>query len=129
MRELLAGKPILGMIHMPALPSAPRNDKSMDELVAFALSEARKLESAGLDACIVENVGDVPLFRDHVPAATVAAMAILVTEVRRATSMYVGVNVLRNACEEALSIAHVCGADFIRCNVMIGAYVTDQGII
>ena len=40
----------------------------MDELVAFALSEARKLESAGLDACIVENVGDVPLFRDHVPA-------------------------------------------------------------
>ena len=101
----------------------------MDELVAFALSEARKLEAAGLDACIVENVGDVPLFRDHVPAATVAAMAVLVTEVRRATSMHVGVNILRNACEEALSIAHVCGADFIRCNVVIGAYVTDQGII
>src|SRR5262249_1670333 len=117
------------MIHMPALPGAPRNDLSMDDLVAFALSEARKLESAGLDACIVENVGDVPLFRDHVPPATVAAMAILVTEVRRATSMYVGVNILRNACEEALSIAHVCGADFIRCNVVIGAYVTDQGII
>ena len=129
MRELLAGKPILGMIHMPALPSAPQNDKTMDELVAFALSEARKLESAGLDACIVENVGDVPLFRDHVPAATVAAMAVLVTEVRRATSMYVGVNILRNACTEALSIAHVCGADFIRCNVVIGAYVTDQGIV
>jgi len=36
-RELLAGKPILGMIHMPALPSAPQNDKTMDELVAFAL--------------------------------------------------------------------------------------------
>ena len=37
MREVLAGKPILGMIHMPALPSAPQNDKTMDELVAFAL--------------------------------------------------------------------------------------------
>src|SRR3954465_12012367 len=129
MRELLADKPIFGMIHMPALPGAPRNDKTMDELVAFALSEAEKLEAAGLDACIVENVGDVPLFRDHVPPATVAAMAVLVTEVHRATSMYVGVNILRNACEEALSIAHVCGADFIRCNVVIGAYVTDQGII
>jgi membrane complex biogenesis BtpA family protein len=128
-RETLARKPILGMIHLPALPAAPRNDKTMDELVAFALSEARKLEAAGLDACIVENVGDVPLFRDHVPPATVAAMAVLVTEVRRATSMHVGVNILRNACEEALSVAHVCGADFIRCNVMIGAYVTDQGII
>jgi uncharacterized protein len=128
-RELLSRKPILGMIHLPALPAAPRNDRTMDELVAFALSEARALEAAGLDACIVENVGDVPLFRDHVPAATVAAMAVLVTEVRRATSMHVGVNILRNACEEALSIAHVCGADFIRCNVVIGAYVTDQGII
>jgi hypothetical protein len=128
-RELLARKPILGMIHLPALPAAPANDKTMDELVAFALAEARTLEAAGLDACIVENVGDVPLFRDHVPAATVAAMAVLVTEVRRATSMHVGVNILRNACEEALSISHVCGADFIRCNVVIGAYVTDQGII
>src|SRR4029078_1163268 len=117
------------MIHLPALPSAPQNDKTMDELVAFALSEARKLESAGLDACIVENVGDVPLFRDHVPAATVAAMAVLVTEVRRATSMHVGVNILRNACTEALSIPHVCGADFTRCNVVMGAHVTDQGIV
>ena len=129
MHELLARKPILGMIHMPALPAAPRNDKTMDELVAFAVSEARKLETAGLDACIIENVGDVPLFRDHVPPATVAAMTVLVTEVRRATTMHIGVNILRNACEEALSIAHVCGADFIRCNVVIGAYVTDQGIV
>ncbi len=56
-------------------------------------------------------------------------MAVLVTEVRRATKMKVGVNILRNACAEALSIAEVCGADFIRCNVVIGAYVTDQGII
>jgi len=104
-RELLGRKPILGMIHMPALPGAPQSELSMDELVAFALSEARRLEAAGLDACIVENVGDVPLFRDHVPPTTVAAMAVLVTEVRRATSMHVGVNILRNAWEEALSIA------------------------
>ncbi len=129
MRELLANKPILGMIHMPALPGAPQHDRTMEELIAFALSEAGKLEAAGLDACIVENVGDVPLFRDHVPPATVAAMAVLVTEVRRATKMKVGVNILRNACAEALSIAEVCRADFIRCNVVIGAYVTDQGVI
>jgi membrane complex biogenesis BtpA family protein len=129
MRELPADTPIFGMIHMPALPGAPANDTTMDELVGFALSEAEKLGGAGLDACIVENVGDVPLFRDHVPPATVAAMAVLVTEVKRATKMKVGVNILRNACTEALSIAEVCGADFIRCNVVIGAYVTDQGII
>jgi uncharacterized protein len=59
----------------------------------------------------------------------VAAMAIVVREVRRATSLPVGVNMLRNACTEALTVAYVAGADFIRCNVVIGAYVTDQGII
>ena len=114
---------------MPALPGAPAErpvDGRARRLRALGGGEAR---GRGLDACIVENVGDVPLFRDHVPPATVAAMAVLVTEVRRATKMKVGVNILRNACTEALSIAEVCGADFIRCNVVIGAYVTDQGII
>jgi len=43
--------------------------------------------------------------------------------------MKIGVNMLRNACEEALSVAHVAGAQFIRCNILIGAYATDQGII
>jgi hypothetical protein len=128
-RELFDKKPILGMVHMPALPGAPRNQLGVEALVEWAVEEAAKLERAGLDACIVENVGDVPLFRDRVPPVTTAAMAVLVTEVRRSTRLKVGVNILRNACEEALSVAHVCGADFIRCNVVIGAYVTDQGIV
>ncbi len=122
-------KTLLGMIHMPALPSAPASELRLDELIEFALSEAAKLEASGLDGAIVENVGDAPFFRGRVPPATVAAMAIVVTEVKRATGMRVGVNVLRNDCEAALSIAHVAGADFIRCNVVIGAYVTDQGIV
>lgn len=126
---IFAHKPIFGMIHMPALPTAPDNEMSMDELIAFALAEAEKLERAGLDAAIVENVGDAPFFRDAVPPATVAAMAIVVREVKRSTRMKIGVNMLRNAWEAALSVAYVAGADFIRCNVVIGAYVTDQGII
>jgi membrane complex biogenesis BtpA family protein len=127
--ELVRGKPLIGMIHMPPLTGAPRNTMSMKELVDFALSEAGKLERAGLDAAIVENVGDAPLFKDQVPPVTVAAMSIVTREVVKHTKMKVGVNMLRNACEDALSVAHVCGAHFIRCNVMIGAYVTDQGII
>jgi hypothetical protein len=128
-QTLFPRKPILGMIHMPALPGAPRNKLSMEELIGFALSEARKLEAAGIDGAIVENVGDFPFFRSHVPPLTVAAMANIVKEVRDNTRMKVGVNILRNACEEGMSVAYVAGADFIRCNVTIGAYVTDQGII
>jgi membrane complex biogenesis BtpA family protein len=125
----LGDKPLFGMIHLPALPGAPLSELSLDEVIEFALDEAGKLERAGLEAAIVENVGDTPFFREGVPAVTVAAMGGIVREVKRATRMAVGVNMLRNACCEALSVAYVTGADFIRCNVVIGAYVTDQGII
>lgn len=127
--KLFPRKPILGMIHMPPLPGAPDSKLSMAQLTKFALSEASKLERAGLDACIVENVGDTPLFKENLPPYTVAAMATVTKAVVEHTKMKVGVNMLRNACEEALSVAHVAGAQFIRCNVLIGAYATDQGII
>ena len=128
-QELFPKKPIIGMVHMPPLPGGPGNRMSMRQLTEFALSEADKLEEAGLDACIVENVGDVPLFKERLPPYTVAAMATVTREVVKRTKMKVGVNMLRNACEEALSVAHVAGAHFIRCNILIGAYATDQGII
>jgi uncharacterized protein len=128
-RQLFPKKPIIGMIHMPPLPGAPNNMLSMKQLTDFALSEADKLEKAGLDACIVENVRDVPLLKESLPPYTVAAMANVTEAVVDNTKMKVGVNMLRNACEEALSVAHVAGAHFIRCNILIGAYATDQGII
>lgn len=128
-KELFAEKPIIGMIHMPALPGAPNNNMSMKELIEYSLSELKKLERAGLTAVIVENVGDIPLSKSNLEAPTIAAMANIVREVVVHTKLRVGVNMLRNACVEALSVAHVSGAHFIRCNVMIGAYVTDQGII
>jgi membrane complex biogenesis BtpA family protein len=127
--QLLSQRPLIGMIHLPALPTAPASSLSMTELIGFALEEADKLAAAGLDAAIIENVGDVPLFRERVPPSTVAAMSAVVGEVRRCTTLALGVNILRNACLEALAVAHATGADFIRCNVVIGAYVTDQGIV
>jgi uncharacterized protein len=128
-KDLFPKKPLLGMIHMPPLPGAPNSELTMKELTKFALSEASKLERAGLDACIVENVGDTPLFKENLPPYTIAAMATVTKAVVEQTKMKVGVNMLRNACEEAFSVAHVAGAQFIRCNVLIGAYATDQGII
>lgn len=129
MVELLRSRPLIGMIHLPPLPGSPRGALSLEEVTEIAIEEAAILERAQMDGAIVENVGDAPFFRESVPAVTVAAMAVVVREVRRRTAMALGVNLLRNACLEALSIAAVVGADFIRCNVVIGAYVTDQGLI
>jgi uncharacterized protein len=117
MAELLAIRPLFGMIHLPPLPGSPRSQTSLEDIVEFALAEATLLEGAGMDAVVVENVGDAPFFRESVPAITIAAMSVVVRAVRQQTDLAVGVNLLRNACLEALSIASVVGADFIRCNV------------
>jgi membrane complex biogenesis BtpA family protein len=56
-------------------------------------------------------------------------MTAAMIAIRQAISLPVGVNVLRNDGCAALSIAQVCGARFVRCNVFVGAVVTDQGVI
>jgi hypothetical protein len=49
--------------------------------------------------------------------------------VQRATTVPLGINVLRNDGCAALAIAHAVGAQFIRVNILCSARVTDQGII
>jgi hypothetical protein len=78
---------------------------------------------------MVENFGDVPFFKDAVPPETVAAMTAVAGAVKQAVDVPVGVNVLRNDVRSAIAIASAAGASFVRVNVLVGAYVTDQGLI
>jgi membrane complex biogenesis BtpA family protein len=75
------------------------------------------------------SFGDAPFAKERVPPATIAAMAVVCHEIRRAHNVPLGVNVLRNDADAALSIAAVCECDFIRVNVHVGAVVADQGIL
>jgi hypothetical protein len=121
-------KPIIGMIHLAPLPGSPSGG-SVDDALESAQADAETLTSAGVDGLIVENFGDAPFAKDRVPAVTVAAMAVICRELRRDHNVALGINVLRNDAEAALSIATVVKADFIRVNVHIGAVVSDQGVI
>lgn len=122
-------KTLIGMLHLPPLPGAPRCTLTVEQIVAHAVAEARTLAAAGFDALIVENYGDLPFFGECVPPETVAAMAIIVDHVRRAVDRPIGVNVLRNDAAAALAIAATAGADFIRVNVHSGVVATDQGVL
>lgn len=121
--------PVLAVIHLPPLPGALGWNGDLEALYAQALRDAQAYAAGGADAVVLENFNDVPFYPDLVPPATVAAMAALTREVRRAVSLPVGVNVLRNDAAAALSIAAACGAHFIRVNVHTGAMVTDQGLV
>ena len=121
---------LVGVIHLPPLPGSPRSTLSSTLCARSAAGCARALADAGYDAIIVENFGDVPFFAGRVPPVTVAAMTACALAVREAApSLALGINVLRNDAEAALSIAACTDAKFVRVNVLTGARVTDQGII
>ncbi len=123
-------KPLVGMVHLPPLPGSPRDvGMSMKGILAQAVADAGALAEGGADAVMVENFFDAPFAKQHVPPHTVAALTRAVGAVREATSLPLGVNVLRNDARAAIAIAHVCGAQFVRINVYVGAAVTDQGLI
>ena len=121
---------LIGMVHLPPLPGSPRWDGSMERAIAVALADARALIDNGMDALIIENYGDAPFTAGRVAAATVAAMAVIAHEIRRALpDAPLGVNVLKSDARSALAVATAIGARFIRVNVLAGAVVADQGIV
>ncbi|ESP89143.1 BtpA/SgcQ family protein [Candidatus Halobonum tyrrellensis] len=121
--------PVVGMVHLPPLPGAPRFEGSRAELFDRARADAASLDAGGVDAVLVENFGDAPFYPDDVPKHVVASMTRAVGEVREAVDVPVGVNVLRNDAEAALSVAAAGGAAFVRVNVHTGARLTDQGVV
>lgn len=127
--ELFDSQPIIGMVHLDPLPGAPRFDGDRAAIHQRALEDARALEAGDIDGVIVENFGDAPFHPEDVPAHVVAEMTSLIGAVADEIDAPVGVNVLRNDAEAALSIAAATGASFIRINVHTGARRTDQGII
>jgi len=120
---------VVGMVHLLPLPGSPGFNGSMDEIMKTAVSDASDLADAGFPALMIENFGDVPFLADGVPAETISAMTVSVTEVSDATGLPFGVNVLRNDAVSALGIAAATGAAFIRVNVLTGIMYTDQGPI
>lgn len=127
----LAGiaKPVIGMLHLPALPGAPRNSLTLAEIQAFVRGDADALLAGGVHALLLENFGDTPFYPGTVPASVVAQMTQVAGEVRRQFDVPLGINVLRNDGLSALAVAHAAGAAFIRVNILCGARVTDQGLI
>ena len=121
--------PIIAPLALRPLPGSPRYGGSLDAVIERALTDLTVLEAGGVDGITFENLGDAPFFTSEAPPETVASFGAVMAEVRRATALPCGVNVLRNCSRAALALAHAFGGHFIRVNVLTEAYVTDQGII
>ncbi|HSE20358.1 MAG TPA: BtpA/SgcQ family protein [Pyrinomonadaceae bacterium] len=122
-------KPVIGVIHVGALPGTPRHSHSMNELVSAARIEALLYRDSGVDGLIVENMHDVPYMRGEVGPEIVAAMTAIGGEVKSAAALPVGIQILAGANIEAMAVAHAAGLDFIRAEGYAYAHIADEGFI
>ncbi|MEY7848249.1 BtpA/SgcQ family protein [Natrarchaeobius sp. A-rgal3] len=122
-------RPIVGMIHLPALPGAPGYAGDRTHVHDRMLEDAKRLEAGGIDGIVLENFGDTPFYPESVPNHVVAEMSALASTLSAAVDVPVGINVLRNDADAALSIAAATGGAFVRVNVHIGSAATDQGVL
>ena len=122
-------KPVVGVIHVGALPGTPRSSQTVSELIALARNEAGLYREAGVDGVMVENMHDVPYLRGEVGPEIVAAMTAIATEVKRECGLPVGVQLLAGANVEAMAVAHAADLDFIRAEGYAYAHVADEGLI
>ena len=128
--EFWAAKPLIGMVHLMPLPGSARDaENTLEVVIERAISDAKSLEAGGADAIMIENFFDAPFVKEDSPPHAIASMTRAVLAVRNVVNLPLGVNVLRNDSFSAIAIAHVCGAQFVRVNVWVGAAVTDQGVI
>ncbi|MSR28967.1 MAG: BtpA/SgcQ family protein [Phycisphaerales bacterium] len=125
------GRPnaLIGMVHLRALPGAPKASLAPQAIIGTAVAEARLLERAGFDAILVENMHDRPYLADASGADTVALFAIAAAAVVASVKVTVGIQILSGANCAALAVAHAAGASFIRVEGFVFASVADEGIV
>lgn len=119
---------VIGMVHCLPLPGTVGYGGDAEKIFAQAVQDARTLEDAGVDAVIVENMGDDP-FSVKLGTAQIGALAIATRHVRQAVKIPVGVDAAFCDYEASLSIAHTCRCQFVRIPVFVDTVEFYGGII
>lgn len=121
-------KQLWGMVHVGALPGTPHFKNDWETTLEKAVAEAHILKRAGFSGILFENMHDVPYLKGDVGPEITAAMAVLGTEIKKATQMALGVQILAGAYHATLAVAQAVGADWMRVEGFVFAHVADEGI-
>ena len=121
-----AGKPVIAMVHLGALPGSPLFDAEagLEGLLAAALKDLGALQAAGVDAVMFGNENDRP-YEFAVDMGSTATMAFVIGKLRSEISVPFGVNVLWDPMS-SIALAAATGAAFVR-EILTGTYASDMG--
>ncbi len=121
--------PIIGMIHVEALPGTPNYKGNVKQIIYKAIKESKIYKQNGIDAIAIENMHDVPYLKNNAGPEITSLMSIIAYEIKNQTKLPVGIQILAGANKEALAAAHSACVDFIRAEGFVFAHVADEGII
>jgi membrane complex biogenesis BtpA family protein len=119
-------KPVIGMVHLGALPGTPLYDAEagIEGIVTGARADLAALQAAGFDAVMFGNENDRP-YEFAVDAASTATMACVIGRLRGEIAVPFGVNVLWDPMS-TVALAAATGAAFCR-EIFTGTYASDMG--
>lgn len=120
------GCALVGMVHLLPLPGSPGWGGDVRAVRRQALGDAEALLAGGCDAVIVENMGDLPYLKGAVGPDTLACMTLCVADIV-GLGVPVGVQLLAGANGQALAVAGVTGAAFIRAEAFAYGHLADEG--
>jgi len=122
-------KPIIGMIHVSALPGTPNYRGSVKQIIEQAKMEALIYKENGIDAIAIENMHDVPYLKRKVGPEITSLMSVIGYEVKNLTKLPSGIQVLAGANIDALAAALSAGLDFVRTEGFVFAHIADEGLM
>lgn len=124
---------VIGMVHLEPLPGTPFHEEgSLDATRRRAVDSALALRNAGADGCLVQTADRTYDASGACDPARIAAMALVVEAVVRATGsadFSVGAQMMRNAAQASLAVAKVGGARYVRVDALVGATMSASGLL
>ncbi len=122
----LSPKPLIGMIHLPALPGYSSHP-GMEEVIKKALKDLATLEAAGFDGVLVENDNDQP-HQIGVNPMIKEAFKEVMTALLQSSKIPVGMEIIYDM-KATLEIAVEVGVSFVRFDVFVDNVQTQWGKI
>src|SRR5205814_1607621 len=86
-----APRALIGVVHLQALPGTPGSKLDIAAITSIAADEAGLYREAGFHGVMIENTHDRPYLKAGAGPEITAAMAVIGAEIRRATSLPLGV--------------------------------------
>lgn len=127
-RELFGGKkPVIGMIHLDALPGAVRYNEALglNPVIEHAKEDYHNLVDGNIDGVIFCNENDKPYSKDVGKEVVAAMTTIIHSVIGQSSEVPFGIDVQWDS-KAALAIALTTGAAFIR-GITCGTFCGDLG--